>query len=89
MYRIVLECNGIPASAGPEAAKDIAKEFVDHRHWHSNVTCSWDGSKLTLEANNDFDGNGLALQDEFSDCICAYVNEPFEGGIRVVSITQV
>jgi hypothetical protein len=89
MYRIVLACYGVPESAGAEAAADITTEFADHRKWHSNVICTWDGTRLVLQADNDFDSNGLALLDEFSDCTAAYIKELFDGEIKVESITQV
>jgi hypothetical protein len=77
----------VPESAGAEAAIDITREFADHRPWHGNVICSWDGRRLMLQADNDFDSNGLALLDEFSDCIAAYIAS-FDGGITVESVTK-
>jgi hypothetical protein len=65
MYRIVLDCKAVPANVGAVAARDIIEEFT-HRPWHQNVRCEWDGSRLMLQAENDFDLNGLALLDEFS-----------------------
>ena len=88
MYRIVLACYGVPLTAGPEAATDITAEFVEHRNWHTNVKCTWDGSRLILQADNDFDANGLALMDEFSDSISAYIAEGFDGEIKVESIVK-
>lgn len=88
MNRIVLACHGLPASAGAEAATDITSEFRLHRPWHKNVRCTWDGTHLILEAENDYDPEGLALMDEFSDCISAYVAEAFDGGISVESISR-
>jgi hypothetical protein len=41
-----------------------------------------------LQAENDFDSNGLALLDEFSDAISASVVDGFDGGIEVVSVSQ-
>ena len=58
----------VPKAAGPRAAIDITEEFA-HRPWHQNVRCPWDGEILRLEADNDYDENGLALSDEFSDAI--------------------
>lgn len=84
MYRIVLACKGVPADVGTVAARDIAEEFT-HRTWHQNVHCGWDGSRLILQADNDFDSNGLALLDEFSDAISASITDGFDGGIDVVS----
>ena len=88
MYRIVLSCYGVPASEGAEAATDITAEFVDHRTWWSNVSCTWDGARLILQADSDVDSNGLALLGEFSDCTAAYTKELFDGKIRVESITR-
>ena len=86
MYRITVACYGIPASAGEIAASEIAAEFTEHRSWHSNVKCNWNGGRLELAAENDFDSNGLALLDEFSDAIAACISEPFDGEIKVESI---
>jgi hypothetical protein len=86
MYRIVLACKGITASAGATGAQDITEEFR-HRPWHQNVTCDWDGSQLVLKADNDFDSEGLALRDEFSDAISACIEEGIRGGIEIVSIS--
>jgi hypothetical protein len=74
MYRLVLECSGISSVEGPVAALDIAKNFAEHRPHHVNVTCSFADGKLTLVAENDFDPKGLALMDEFSDCLCAFIS---------------
>ena len=88
MYRIVLACNGVPADVRSGAARDITDEFT-HRPWHKNVSCEWDGSRLVLQADNEFDSNGLALRDEFSDAIAATVKDGFDGRIDVVSITMI
>jgi hypothetical protein len=89
MYRIVLACYGVPKSAGVEAAADITTEFREHHPWHTNVTCTWDGERLVLQADNDVDAAGLALMDEFSDNISAFISELFDGEIKVESITRV
>jgi len=86
MDRITLICHGVPASAGAEAAIDITKEFADHRPWQLNVVCFWDGQSLTLQADTENDPKGLGLLDEFSDCISAYIEEGFDGGISVHSV---
>jgi hypothetical protein len=39
-----------------------------------------------LQADNDFDSNGLALLDKFSDAIAASVKDGFDGGIDIVSV---
>jgi len=41
-----------------------------------------------LQAENDFDSEGLALMDEFSDCLSAYIAEPFDGEIKLESLTK-
>jgi hypothetical protein len=76
MYRIVISCSGVPATAGAEAAVDITREFAEHR------------SRLVLRADNDYDPEGRALMDEFSDCISAYIAEGFDGGLTIESVTK-
>ena len=84
MFRVTLACEGVPVGAGPTAARDIQKEFAEHRPHHKNVTCTFANGELVLIAENDFDPEGLALMDEFSDCISAYIAELFDGQIRLV-----
>ena len=86
MYRVVLSCSGVPTDAGAEAATDITREFAEHRPWHQNVSCTWDGSRLILSAENDYDPDGVALMDEFSDCLAAYITAGFDGEIRVETV---
>ena len=86
MFRVTLVCHGLPASAGPEAARDITKEFAEHRSWHKKVRCDWDGTNLVLQAENDFDVDGKATLDEFSDSVFAYVVEPGEFRITTESV---
>src|SRR5439155_1050678 len=62
--------NSSAMSLRPQAAADIAEEFT-HRRWHENVECKWNGESLILTAENDFDAEGRALTDEFSDAIAA------------------
>lgn len=88
MYRITLASKCAKAEHGETAAREISEEFA-HRPWHQNVRCEWDGSRLVLHAENDFDSNGLALMDEFSDAIAAVISEPLEGDIEIVSVAQV
>jgi len=89
MFRVTLACSGVPADAGAEAASDIQQEFAQHRRHHQNVLCTFTNGELVLTAENDFDQDGLALMDEFSDCIAAYVTGGFDGDIRVVSATTI
>jgi len=86
MYRVVLACSGVPARVGAAAACDIADEFT-HRPWHQNVQCLWNGSRLLLQADNDYDTDGSALTDEFSDAIAACIAEGLNGSITVESVT--
>jgi hypothetical protein len=88
MFRIILSCDGVPPSVASEAALDIAAEFTEHRPWHRNVSCRWTGSHLILQVENDFDSEGLALMDEFSDCLSAYIDEAFDGEIKLESLTN-
>jgi hypothetical protein len=88
MHRVRLICEGIPPVAGGEAASDITREFAEYRKWFSNVSCFWDGVRLVLEADSDFDSSGEALLDEFSDCVSAYVDGDFDSTISVDSVTE-
>jgi len=85
MFRIVLACTGIPSAEGPSGAEAIREEFA-HRPWHTNVKCTWDGVGLILQADNDFDSNGLALMDEFSDAISACLSDAGKGSVEVLSV---
>ncbi|MGI9169659.1 MAG: hypothetical protein ACR2FH_05690 [Caulobacteraceae bacterium] len=86
IYRIVLVCDGVSKSVGPEAARDIAEEFRTHYPHEKNVLCTYARGKLMLVAENDYDPDGSALMDEFSDNIAAYIAEPFNGEINVLSV---
>jgi len=87
VFRVTLACENVPRSAGASTATDIRREFADHRMHHQNVVCTDISGELILTAENDFDPHELALMDEFSDCISAYMAELFEGKIRVVEAT--
>jgi hypothetical protein len=87
VYKIILACHGIPAHTGETAAQDIAEEFT-HRPWHQNVICEWDGARIILQAENDFDSDGSALLDEFGDAIFACIREGFDGRIEVLSVIE-
>jgi hypothetical protein len=86
-YRVVLQCEGLSVDAGVGAAKDIATAFL-RRNWHRRAVSNWDGKFLTLSVENDFDRDGRATLDEFSDEISACVKGGFDGDIRVVSVTE-
>ena len=87
MFRIALLCEGIPAEIGVQAAIDVAEEFT-HRPWHQNVSCTWKNSNLVLVADNDFDHNGEALADEFSDAVAACTKATFGYRIRKGSVVK-
>jgi hypothetical protein len=89
MYRVILECDGVPSNEGDTAARHIAQEFIERRPRYRNVTCSFSDGKLTLTAENDFDPKGLALMDEFSDCLSAYISMGFDGDLSVRSATVI
>jgi hypothetical protein len=86
-YRIELAGDGVPQDAGSQVATDIKDEF-GHRPWHENVQCEWNGAVLILIAENDYDSDGRALLDEFSDAIAACIAEGFDGNIRLVSVKE-
>ena len=88
MYRITLECEGVPHSAGEEAASDITEAFRAHYPHERNVVCSFVRGKLRLVAENDHDPKGLNLLDEFSDNISAYIAEPFDGDLKLVAVEK-
>jgi hypothetical protein len=82
-FKIMLACCGIDASVGATAAQDIETEFRDHRRWHRDVHCHYEGGTLILCGTNDFDKAGLVL-DEFGDCLSAYLKD--HGTVRVLSV---
>jgi hypothetical protein len=87
VFRITLICDGIPSDLGVQAASDVKEEFA-HRPWHTNVRCTWGQGMLTLVADNDFDHNGEALADEFSDAVSACIRGTFGYRIRKESVVQ-
>jgi hypothetical protein len=89
MFRITIRAGGISLQAGPMAAKDIEQEFRENRPWHTQVSCSYTDGTLTLIAINDFDDDGLALSDEFSDCLSAFIalgERSDEGNFEVAKV---
>lgn len=84
MYRITIDCFDIRDEDGPEAAADIESEFREHRTWFTDPSCLYESGKLTLSATNDVDSDGLALLDEFGDCLEAYLGEHGEVRVRQV-----
>ena len=51
------------------------------------VSVAWSGTTLVVIADNDFDTDGEALADEFSDTVAAYV--PGTPGYRVRILSAV
>ncbi|WP_271503838.1 hypothetical protein [Bradyrhizobium sp. CCBAU 11357] len=86
-FKITLACGGIDAAVGAIAAQDIQTEFRDHRRWHRDVHCRYESGTLILCGTNDFDEAGLALLDEFGDCLSAYLND--HGAVRVLAVEAV
>lgn len=87
-YRVVLQCEGVPPDAGTKAAVDITANF-SKRNWHRSAVCAWDGKSLTLTTENDFDKDGRATMDEFSDEISACISGGFDGDIKVISTSVI
>ncbi len=92
MFKITMRAGGVSPDLGPTIAHDIESEFREHRTWHKQVSCSFSNGTLTLVAVNDFDADGLALSDEFSDCIAAYMmldGISDIGGLEVVAVEKI
>lgn len=89
MFRVALTCDGIPAGEGSQAATDIQNEFTSSRGpRYTNATCVFEDGTLVLGCDNDgWDKDGLNLIDVFSDCLSAYVCTPFNGDLKLVSVT--
>ena len=86
MFRIVLSCSGVSESAAKLGIADIIDEFT-YRPSHNDVQCHWDGARLILQADNDFDSTGQALLEEFSDAVCACL--PIEGSAISFAVESV
>ena len=85
MYRVTVEC--ISVDAGPANAADIEQEFREHRTWWAQPQCTYADGGILLVATSDFDENGMALLDEFGDCLVAYIG--CHGKLRVRSVERV
>ncbi len=83
-WRVEVRCAGVPPHLGAQGALDIADDFRA-RTWHRNVIWRWDGSALWLSVENDFDPDGRALFDEFSDELSACIRGGFDGDLRLIS----
>ncbi len=80
-------CAGLTDDEGTAAPRDIIEEFLN-RPWHLNPECTWNGSTLLLIVENDYDSNGSAVLDEFSDAVHACVNCSGSIMITIVSVTE-
>ena len=87
MYRNTLACLNVPTQRGEAGAADIQQEFAK-RPWHENVRCVWDGKELLLHADSDWDAEGKALVDEFSDSISACIDDAFDAEIEIRSVSS-
>jgi hypothetical protein len=88
LYHATLACSGLTEAESAAGAPDVEAGFRE-RPWHQNVVCRWDGSRLWIEAESDYDPDGRALYDEFWDEIVANIH--FCGSIRIeiVSVKDV
>jgi hypothetical protein len=87
MYRIDLACADVPIQTGPAAAARIAEELPKRLPEFRNVSCTWDGSKLTLSAETDRDPyseSDATLTHAFAACLARYAD--WTGGGLVVSV---
>lgn len=85
MYLITIICPGVPEPSGKEAALGIQMDFSGHRKHHQRAACSFADGSLILVVENDFDADGFATLDEFSDCISAFLPDiPDDGGDLII-----
>lgn len=85
--RITVSCEGIPPEQWPEAVSDIREEFHS-RQWHHIVDIRWSGDTLLMTAENDYDLDGAALADEFSDTVAAYALGLHGYSVSIVSVAK-
>jgi hypothetical protein len=88
MFRVSVSCEGILPADWPGAIADVAEEFAS-RPWQKIADCRWDGSMLILVADNDYDDDGEALADEFSDAIAAYAPGTPMYEVRILSVAVI
>jgi hypothetical protein len=84
VFRVTVKCERIASAAWPDALEDVRAEFRD-RPWHNIVDIRWSGDVLLFIAENDYDSDGEALADEFSDTVAAYA--PGTPGYRVAIVS--
>jgi hypothetical protein len=88
LYHATLTCAGVTDAEAVDAPADVEQEFRQ-RPWHKNVRCRWDGRLLWLDADNDYDEDGKALLDEFSDVVIACVRVSGTIRFEIVSVRPV
>jgi hypothetical protein len=88
MFRVTVKCEGILPTGWPNAVADVAEEFVS-RPWQKVIDTLWDGDALVLVADSDYDHDGEALADEFSDTIAAYAPGTPGYRVRILSVSVV
>lgn len=74
MYKIIIDCYDVDQNSGSQTALEIEREFREHRTWFKFVDCCYADEILTLTAMSDVDASGIALLDEFGDCLSAYLS---------------
>lgn len=78
---------GITPEQWPEVISDVREEFAS-RHWHRVIDIRWSAQMLLLTVDNDYDADGEALADEFSDTIGAYAPGTLGYSVRIVSVAK-
>jgi hypothetical protein len=87
VFRITIDCIGVPPNVGPAAAVDIEQEFREHRRWWGEPRCTYADGSISLTASSEVDPDGLALLDEFGDCLSAYLRS--HGAVRIRSVERI
>jgi hypothetical protein len=87
MFRVTVSCEGIAPEKWPQALSDVREEFVS-RHWHRIIDVRWSGQTLLLTVENDYDADGEALADEFSDTIAACAPGTPGYSVRILSVGE-
>jgi hypothetical protein len=64
---------------------DVREEFSS-RQRHQIIDIRWLGQTLLLTVGNDYDANGEALAEEFSDTITAYAPGTPGYSVRIVTL---
>jgi hypothetical protein len=85
VFRVSVACEGIPPHVWPDALVDVESEF-SKRTWHHIVRCNWEAGALILVVENDYDKDGAAVADEFSDAVAAYAPGTPGYRVRVLSV---